>query len=513
MAEESANKRIAKNTIFLYFRSLLIMAITLFSSRIILQALGVEDYGLYGAVGSIVMMFTIINNTLAVGTSRFLTFELGKKDEVRLKKTFSAAFTMHVAMALILFILLETIGLWFVNNKMQIPEGRVFAANVIYQLSIIACMFNLTQVPYSALIIAHEKMSIYAYVGIAEAVFKLALIFVLLYIPFKDNLIAYGIILAAWSIGLQIFYRFYCRKQFAESKLEICRDRSIYKGMLTYSLWDFVGQFCGTGNSQGLNILINMFFGVTVNAGRVIAYQVEHAISTFSQNFLTAVNPQIVKSYAARDSERFHFLINESSRFSFYLLFVISLPIFLEAPYILSIWLIEVPDTSVYFLRFALYYSVFRICTRPFVLGTHATGDIKYLNLTSGCYSAGTFLLAIYIAYKLGAPYWACMVVQGFNGIILTYLEFNSLRRKSSFSMKKTYLENVFKPWLIALICCINPCLEIYFLEDGLIRLLIVSATIMVLSPLIIYAVGLSQIEKNYAKSILREKIYRRLRK
>lgn len=513
MADESANKRIAKNTIFLYFRSLLIMAISLFSSRIILQVLGVDDYGLYGAIGSIVMMFSIINNTLAVGTSRFLTFELGRNDNGRLKKTFSAAFAMHVAMALFLLILLESIGLWFANYKMQIPEGREFAANVIFQLSIVSCMFSLTQVPYSALIIAHEKMSVYAYVGIVEAVFKLALIFVLLYIPFKDNLIAYGIILAAWSIGLQIFYRFYCRKHFAESKLGICRDKSVYKGMLTYSLWDFVGQFCATGNGHGLNVLINMFFGVTVNAGRVVAYQVENAISTFTQNFLTAVNPQIVKSYAAGDVERFKFLINESSRLSFYLLFVVSLPVFLEAPYILSIWLIEVPETSVYFLRFALYYSVFRICTRSFVLGIHATGDVKYLNLTSGCYSAGTFLLAIYIAYKLGAPYWACMVVQGFNGIILTYLEFNSLRRKVPFSIKRTFWGNVLKPWFTALICCIIPGLELYYLEESFTRLLIVAATVFTSAPLIIYANGLKKNEKEYVKSILKEKVLGRLKK
>ena len=263
MTEDTSNKTIAKNTIFLYFRSFLMMAISLFSSRVILQALGVEDYGLYGAIGSIVAMFTMINGVLAAGTSRFLTFELGKGDMERLRKTFSASFAMHVALAVILFLLLETVGLWFVNNKMNIPEGREYAANIVYQFSIITSMLTLTQVPYSASIISHEKMSVYAYVGIAEATFKLGLIFVLLYIPFSDNLIAYAIIIAVWSIGLQFWYRFYCRKRFEECNLTIVRDKSIYKGMLSYSLWDFVGQFCSQGINQGLNLLINIFFGVT----------------------------------------------------------------------------------------------------------------------------------------------------------------------------------------------------------------------------------------------------------
>ena len=254
------NKRIAKNTIYLYFRSFLMMAIGIYSSRVILQALGIDDYGLYGAIGSMVAMFTMINGVLAVGTSRFLTFELGRNDKEKLKKTFSASFAMHVAMAIILLILLETVGLWFVNSRMNIPDGREFAANIVYQLSVLSCMLSLTQVPYSACIIAHEKMDIYAYVGIAEVSFKLLLVFLLLYSPFSDNLIAYSIIIACWSIALQVWYRFYCYRHFEESHLTVVKDKTIYKSMLSYSMWDFVGQFCATGNGQGINILINMFF-------------------------------------------------------------------------------------------------------------------------------------------------------------------------------------------------------------------------------------------------------------
>ena len=423
----SSNKTIAKNTIYLYFRSFLMMAIGLYSSRVILQALGVEDYGLYGAIGSIVAMFTMINGVLAAGTSRFLTFELGKGDKERLRKTFSASFTMHAALAIVLFILLETIGVWFLNNKMNIPEGREIAANIVFQLSILTCMLSLTQVPYSASIIAHEKMNIYAYVGIAEVVFKLALIIALLYIPFTDNLIAYAIILASWSIGLQVWYRFYCRKRFDETTLMIVRDKSIYKGMLSYSLWDFVGQFCATGNTQGVNLLINMFFGVTMNAARSVAYQVENAIIQFSNNFMTSLQPQIVKSYAKGNYDRFFQLIYAGGKYSFFLLFIVSLPIFIEADYILSLWLVEVPPMSVLFLRCVMIITLFRMPSQTIIRGVHATGRVKILNLTSGLYSAVTFLPGLYVLYKIGMPVWSCFLIQAFNSLIVTYLEMGLL--------------------------------------------------------------------------------------
>ena len=507
MIDEGSNKRIVKNTIFLYFRSFLMMAISLFSSRVILQALGVEDYGLYGAIGSIVAMFTMINGVLAAGTSRFLTFELGKGDKERLRKTFSASFAMHVALAIILFLLLETVGLWFVNNKMNIPDGREFAANVVYQLSIITCMLTLTQVPYSASIISHEKMSVYAYVGIAEATFKLALIFALLYIPFADNLIAYAIIIAVWSIGLQIWYRFYCRKRFEESNLMIVRDKSIYKGMLSYSFWDFIGQFCSTGNSQGLNILLNMFFGVTVNAGRAVAYQIETAVTQFSSNFMTAVTPQITKAYAQDNISRFLQLIKYSSRLSFYLLFLISLPIFLESDYILSIWLVEVPDTASYFLRFIMYYSLFRVSNVSIIKGVHATGNIKFLNLSSGLYSATTYLTSIYICYKLGAPFWACFVVQGFNGVLITYFELKSLYKNVRFNIRELIKEIYFIPWCIVILGSIIPTLITIWINPCFIRLCLTTVVSILTTIFVIYFLGLSKSERIFVKKTIKDKI------
>lgn len=510
MVEDTSNKTIAKNTIYLYFRSFLMMAISLFSSRVILQALGVDDYGLYGAIGSIVAMFVMINGVLAAGTSRFLTFELGKGDIERLRKTFSASFTMHVALALILFILLEIIGVWFLNNKMNIPEGREHAANVVFQLSILSCMSSLIQVPYSACIIAHERMGVYAYIGIAEAVFKLALIFVLLYVPFNDNLIAYAAILAIWSIGLQLWYMIYCSKHFTESNLIIVRDKDIYKGMLSYSMWDFIGQFCATGNTQGVNILINMFFGVSMNAARSVAYQVENAIIQFSSNFMTSVQPQIVKSYAKGDFNRFFELIYAGGQYSFFLLFIVSLPIFIEADYILSLWLVEVPPMSVMFLRCVMIITLLRVPSQTIVRGVHATGKVKVLNLTSGLYSAATFLPVLYILYKFGLPVWFCFIVQAFNSLIVcTFLEMRALKINIDYSMWDYYKKVYFKSVGICLLAVFPSILPILFMNESFVRLLLTVVVSVVSTVIAVYYLGLSKEIQSKILSFVKSRIIR----
>lgn len=510
MAGDSSNKTIAKNTIYLYIRSFLMMAVSLFSSRVVLQALGIEDYGLYGAIGSFVAMFTIMNGVLAAGTSRFLTFELGKGDNENLRKTFSASFTMHCALAVVLFILLETLGVWFLNNKMSIPEGREFAANIVFQLSIVTSMLSLTQVPYSASIIAHEKMSVYAYVGILEVVFKLALVLILLYIPFTDNLIGYAIILTIWGIGLQIWYRYYCRKRFEEANLMVVRDKNIYKGMLSYSLWDIVGQFCATGNSQGLNILLNMFFGVSVNAARSVAYQVENAITVFSSNFMTSVQPQIVKSYARGDYDRFFQLIYEGGKYSFFLLFIISLPIFLEANYILSLWLVDVPPMSVLFLRCVIVITLLRVPSQTIIRGVHATGKVKILNLTSGVYSASTFLPVIYISYKMGLPVWMCFVVQAFNSLIVcTYLEMRALKINIDYNIWSYYKDVYFKSLGVCMLAIIPSVFPLILMEEGLIRLILTGTISVISTAVVVYYFGLSYEMREKILGIVKNKFLR----
>jgi O-antigen/teichoic acid export membrane protein len=503
---EEANKRIVKNTLYLYLRSLLMVIIGLYTSRVILQALGVEDYGLYGVVGSVISMFVIINGVLTAGTSRFLTFELGKGDQERLIKTFNASLTMHTFLALLLFILLETIGLWFLNNQISIPVGREFAANVVYQLSILGCMLSLIQVPYSAVIVSHERMDIVAYVGLLEVVFKLALTFALLYCSFSDNLIAFALIITVWGVGLQFWYSFYCTKHFPECKIRIVKEKDMYKGMLSYSMWDFIGQFCATGNSQGVNILINMFFGVTFNASRAVAYQVENTLTQFVNNFMTAVNPQIVKAYAQNNESRFFQLIYESGKFSFFLLFLLTLPIFLEADYILSLWLVEVPQMTVLFLRWVMLITLFRIITRPVINGVHATGDVKTLNLTSGLYSLLTYLPAVFIMYKMGFPVWSCFFVQAINSVVCTLLEIRSLYLKVPFAIKD-YIRIVFvNSIFVSVVAAFFPTMVVLFINPCFARFLFTILISSLFTVLSVYYLGLNSSQRKSAISFVKRK-------
>lgn len=504
---ESDNRRIAKNTIFLYFRTALMILVNLYSSRVILQALGVSDFGLYGAIGSIVAMFTIINGSLSAGTSRFLTFELGKGNAEKLKKTFNASLVMHTAMAALLLVLMETVGLWFINNKMNIPQGRELAANVVYQMSILTCMFTLTQVPYSATIISHEKMNIYAYVGLAQAFFQLALVSFLLYIPFKDNLIAYAIMLALWGIGLQIFYRLYCYRRFQETHLKFCREKSIYRSMLSYSMWDTIGAFCSTGNSQGVNILINMFFGVTINAARAIAYQVESAINQLANNFTVSVNPQIVKSYARGDFKRFFQLIYEAGRYSYFLMFMAACPLWLEADYVLRLWLVNVPEFTVLFLRFIIVIAVFRIFSQSIIKGVHATGNVKVLNLTSGVYSVISFIPLVYLAFKLGFPVWSCFVILSFNAVICTTFEIRALYKQVNFNVwdyiYRVYIRSIFVTSLSA----IFPILVVLLMEESFLRLLTTTLVSTISLCVCIYFWGIDRILRKRVNSLIKKKI------
>lgn len=488
----SDNKRIAKNTVFLYIRSFVMMAINLYASRVVLLALGVDDYGLYGAVGSIVAMFTIINGSLSSGTSRFLTFELGRGDMVKLKKTFNASLLMHTGMALFLLVLMETIGLWFVNCKMNIPAGREFAANVVYQMSVFTCMFSLTQIPYNATIISHEKMNVYAFVGLAEASFKLALVFLLLYMPFSDNLIAYATILAVWSVVLQVFYRFYCYKRFQETHLSFCCEKYVYKNMLSYSIWDTIGAFCVTGNSQGINILINIFFGVTVNAARAVAYQVENGVNQLSNNFTTSITPQIVKSYAKGDIKRFFQLIYEAGRYSYFLMFIIAFPIILEADYILKLWLVEVPEYTVLFTRFVLGIALYRVIVRSTVSGVHATGSVKYLNMTSGVYATCSFLPLVYICFKRGLPVWSFLIIYAFNGVVCNFFEARSLYKREKYNIRKYITYVYLYPISISLLASIIPTAIIFMMDESFLRLVITVVVNTVSTIICVYFLGIS---------------------
>lgn len=344
------NKRIAKNTLLLYIRMLFMMAISLYTSRIILNTLGVEDYGIYNVVGGVVAMFGFINSSMSSATQRYITFALGKGNFTNLQKVFSTTLQIHVLIAVIILILGETIGLWFMNEKMQIPTNRMDAAFWVLQCSILSTIVMIISVPYNADIIAHEKMSAFAYISILEAVLKLAIVYILLIGSF-DKLILYAFLLLAVQILIRFCYSLYCNKHFKETKYKHVWDKTLFKEMTEFAGWSIFGNLSGVLFGQGLNMLLNVFFGPVVNAARAIALQVQCAIQQFVNSFQMALNPQITKTYARGELEEMHKLMFRSARFSFYLLFFLSLPVLFETNFILTIWLKTVPENTVIFLR------------------------------------------------------------------------------------------------------------------------------------------------------------------
>ncbi len=451
---------------------LLLLVISLYTARIVLKALGESDYGLYNVVGGIVILFSVINGVLSAGTSRFLTFDLGRGNSAKLRNTFSAVFAMHAAAALIVLLLSETAGLWFLNTQLVIPADRMSAANWVFQFSVITAMLSLTQVPYSASIISHERMDIYAWTGLAEGLFKLLTAYAILYIDLPDKLIAYGLLHLIWNAILQLYYRYYCIRKFPESRLKLVRDQTVYKDMLAFSLWDLGGAIGGTVNVQGMSFLLNIFFGLVANAARGIAIQVESNLQKFADNFMTAVRPQIVKSYAVHDYNNFFKLIFESSKYSYFLLFVVTLPVFLECDYILNLWLVKVPDNTGLFLRCIMITHVFRAMSKPVIHGCHATGNIKYLNL----YTSFTILLTLpcsWVAFEMGYPSVSIFIIHGFLRCLCNFVELHVLKKEVTFSIKEYLVKVMFKCLIVTIIVSIPPVLVTYYMPTSFLRMCI----------------------------------------
>ena len=359
----------------LYIRMILIMLVSLYTSRVILKALGVENFGLYNVVGGVVVLFTFINNAMVNSTQRFLNFEIGRNNHEEAQKVFSASLNIHFLIAGIFFLLAETVGLWFLNKYIQIPDGRETAANWVYQFSVMVSMLNIIRSPYNAAIIAHEHMSFYAYVSIIEVILKLAIVY-MVYL-FADRLIAYAFLMMLVTLIVLGAYYVFCQKKYQICKYRFEYDRKRYLALAGFSGWSLFGSLANIGASQGINIILNMFFGVAVNAAMGIANQVNAAVYQFVSNFQTAFNPQIIKSYAEGDRTYFISLIMNTSRYSFLLLFLLALPIYICCPEILSIWLGTVPDYAVEFCRLMLLFLLIDAVQGPLWVSAQATGKIR----------------------------------------------------------------------------------------------------------------------------------------
>ena len=370
------NKKIAKNTLFLYVRMFLTMGVSLFTSRIVLNTLGVEDFGTYNLVGGIVIMFSFINTAMLGATQRFLNFEMSKKSDEAVNKVFCVSMNAHILIMLVIIFLSETIGLWFLNYKLNIPENRMFAANIVYQFSLLAFCFNILKVPYNASVIAYEKMSFYAWISIIEVVLKAIIVYFLLLFVF-DKLILYSILVFAVSILVFLAYRYFCRKLFISCKYRYIKDKTLFKELVSFSSWSMFGNLALIGSNQGVYMILNIFLGVTINAAMAIAAQVNMAVFSFVSNFQMAFNPQIIKTFASNDIKVHEKLVFQASKFSYYLLLILVLPILFNTAYILELWLKIVPEYAVPFTQLMLVFSLIDALAGPFWVSMNATGKIK----------------------------------------------------------------------------------------------------------------------------------------
>jgi len=487
----SDNKRIAKNTLMLYFRMLFIMGVTLYTSRVVLNALGVVDFGIYNVVAGVVTMFTFLNSAMSASSSRFLIFELGKKDYVQLKKVFNASLSSHIAIAIVVLIFSETIGLWFLTHKLVIPENRMVAVHWVYQFSILSAMVSLTRVPFNAAIIAHEKMNVYAYVSIVEVILKLVIVYLLVLSGF-DKLKIYGILVFLVSLIIYIIYIIYSMKKFEECSIEFHWDKVLYKKLFSFSIWELYGGFAIMGMGQGVNILLNLFFGPVVNAARGIAYQVQGAIVGFGGSFITAVKPQIIKLYAENNLLQMMKLVFASSKYSLFLTFFISLPMLLETGYILEHWLKIVPDYSVSFCRLVIINNLIWSLRAPIVTSFHAVGQIKTANLICGSLFYLIVILS-YVCLKIGFPPESVFIVAIIVSVIIQFVELILLKRLISYSIRSYVKQVIWLSLLVILISTVIPYLFLISLEPGFLRFIIVGFVSVISVSSVIYYIGIDK--------------------
>lgn len=487
---------------------LVVMVVSFFTSRVILQVLGASDYGIYNVVGGIVTMMGFLNGALGSSSSRFLTYELGKGNQSRLNKTFSVSLNLHIGVALLVFIVGETIGLWFVMNKLVIPEDRVIAAFWVYQFSVITTMIGFTQVPYNASLIAHENMSVYAYVGLYEAISKLLIVYAITISP-MDNLIFFGLLIMLNTTGIQLFYRYYTTKRYEECRFRIIKEKKLYKTLLGYSGWDLFGGIAVICQGQGINILLNLFFGPVVNAARAIAIQVQSGVSQFVNNFLTAVRPQVVKNFAEGNTDEMYSLTFNAAKYSYMLMLALVLPVCFEIRFILSIWLGEkAPEDTAIFVILILLTYLMETFHSASLMSYHAIGKIKLGNIVGGTMMFMALPIS-YVSLKFGAPAYSVFIVIFLVNFSQMFWGWIVVHRYVPFSyallIKKVYFPTI----AVTISSLIIPVLIVANLNQGWQRffiLLLLSEVGLLLS---VYYIGLEKEIRLKSLQIVKSKIFR----
>lgn len=502
-----ANKRVVKNTIFLYIRTFVSMIISLYTSRKILEALGVSDFGIYNVVGGVITMLTFLNGSMSVATQRFLTVELGKKERGNYNRIFNMTVLIHIGLAALVLIAAETAGLWFVNTYLNIPVERMTAANWVYQASVFSTILGVLQTPYHASIVSHEHMHVYAYVGLGESFGKLFLVFLLIVYPY-DRLIFWGFIMFFFQFLMAIIYRVYCVRQFPECKLRLKWDSSVFNSMLKFTGWNMFGTIAWLMKDQGVNILMNMFGGPVANAARGVSCQISGAVQGLTGGFQSAVNPQITKRYAANDSEATCKLLCESSKISYFLLFIIALPVMMEADFILKLWLVEVPPMASLFTRIILIESLLSALGNPMIVSLMATGNIKWYQIVVG----SSLLLIVPVAYlflKLGCPIEIALIVSALFILLGDVLRIIFCKSQIGLSLR-LYGVKVFVPIsIVTILSIILPLFIHYNMSEGWGRLIVSTLVSSTIVSILIYTIGLTVTERNFIITGIVSKIKR----
>lgn len=498
------NRRIAKNTVLLYVRMLLSIVVTLYTSRVVLRTLGVDDFGIYGIVGGVVAMFSFLNASMSGATSRYITFSLGYGDNKNVIDTFSTALIIHIVIAACIVLLSETVGLWFLEKKLVIPEGRMVAARIVYQCSIIAMAVQVIQVPYNAMIISYERMDIYAYIELLNVFLKLGIIY-LLKVGCIDKLVLYALLVLIVNIIIALTYRMYCKRNFAACKFHFIIDKKILLPMISFSGWDLYGNMCYTARHQGVNMLINMFFGVALNAATSIASSVQGVVSSLSANVVQAFRPQIIKLYAQNRITEMELLMCNSIKFSILLFAVLGVPLSYEVFPIMKLWLGQVPEYAPQFCVLLMATSLFNLINSVIVIVIHATGRIKALSLVSGT----IYLLTIPVVYILfkyikADPIQAYVV---FGVIMLMVLVVNIIIAKvqvSELSVNRILYNIVLAISLAGL--AMPGLLVANFFENTILHVIISFSSYILILAILVYVFVLDKEMKHKIHSYLQKK-------
>lgn len=498
ISKRENTKRLAKNTLMLYFRMLFSMLVSIYSSRVILDALGESDYGVYNVVGGLVTMFSIITSSLSTAISRFQTFELGRKDEGRLNAAFSASFIIQLLMAVVAFVLAETLGVWFLNTHMTIDADRMYAANWVMQCSILTFMTTLLMVPYSASVVAHEKMDVLTIISFFEVVFKLLIALFLAFVAHKgDNLILYAILLLVSTWMVQIIYVIYCKAHFKECCLSFKFNKRIFKEILSFASWNIFGGTAVMLNGQGVNIVLNMIFGPAVNAARGLAVTVNNIIGNFVNNFTMALNPQIIKAFAADEQDYLHSLVERGTKFSYFILLILGVPVLLEADFLLDLWLVDVPEHTVNFVRLVLLLSFADISSGTLNMAQMATGKIRKYQIITSCILSLNFVFSFF-CLRWGMQPEIIYVIAIIISLCVFFARLEFSHHSIGLSIVHFFQNVILKVLFVALLSSIVPVLITISIDDGWVRFLIVSFVSVSCTACSVLLVGCSQGEREF---------------